>query len=57
LVVGLLGGSSGTTRDTFELLSQGEKAGARVALFGRKLLVGVVVNGQPLVNRDNPVSL
>ena len=37
LVVGLLGGSSGTTRDTFELLSQGEKAGARVALFGRKI--------------------
>ncbi len=37
LVVGLLGGSSGTTRDTFELLTQGEQAGARVALFGRKI--------------------
>ena len=38
LVVGLLGGSSGTTtRDTFELLKQGEQAGARVALFGRKI--------------------
>ena len=37
LIVGLLGGSSGTTRDTFELLKQGEQAGARVALFGRKI--------------------
>jgi hypothetical protein len=37
LVVGILGGSGGTARDTFELLSQGEKAGARVALFGRKI--------------------
>ena len=37
LVVGLLGGSSGTTRDTFELLARGEKSGARVALFGRKI--------------------
>jgi hypothetical protein len=37
LVVGLLGGSAGTTRDTFELLHQGEKYGARVALFGRKI--------------------
>lgn len=37
LVIGILGGSAGTTRDCFELLSQGEKAGARVALFGRKI--------------------
>ncbi len=37
LVVGLLGGSSGTTRDTFELLARGEQSGARVALFGRKI--------------------
>jgi hypothetical protein len=37
LVVGILGGSSGTTRDTFELLQQGEKSGARIALFGRKI--------------------
>jgi hypothetical protein len=37
LVVGILGGSAGTTRDCFELLSQGEKSGARVALFGRKI--------------------
>jgi hypothetical protein len=37
LIVGLLGGSAGTTRDTFELLEQGERYGARVALFGRKI--------------------
>lgn len=37
LVVGILGGGAGTTRDTFELLHQGEKYGARLALFGRKI--------------------
>ena len=37
LVVGILGGAKGTTRDTFELLAQAEAAGARVALFGRKI--------------------
>jgi DhnA family fructose-bisphosphate aldolase class Ia len=37
LVVGILGGARGTTRDTFELISQAEKYGARVALFGRKI--------------------
>ncbi len=37
LVVGVLGGSAGTTRDTFELLQQAERHGARVALFGRKI--------------------
>ena len=37
LVVGVLGGGAGTARDTFELLSQSEKYGARVALFGRKI--------------------
>jgi DhnA family fructose-bisphosphate aldolase class Ia len=37
LIVGILGGSAGTTRDTFELLSQAERYGARVALFGRKI--------------------
>jgi hypothetical protein len=37
LVVGILGGSAGTTRDTFELLAQAERFGARVALFGRKI--------------------
>jgi hypothetical protein len=37
LVVGILGGGGGTTRDCLELLHQGEKSGARVALFGRKI--------------------
>ena len=37
LVVGVLGGGAGTTRDTFELLAQAERHGARVALFGRKI--------------------
>lgn len=38
LIVGILGGAKGTTRDTFELIGQAEKYGARVALFGRKIL-------------------
>jgi len=37
LVIGILGGAAGTTRDTFELAKQAENAGARVALFGRKI--------------------
>jgi hypothetical protein len=37
LVVGILGGGRGTTRDTFELAAQAERHGARVALFGRKI--------------------
>ena len=37
LNVGILGGSAGTARDTFELISQAEGFGARVALFGRKI--------------------
>jgi DhnA family fructose-bisphosphate aldolase class Ia len=37
LTVGILGGSSGTTRDTFELMHRAEQAGSRVALFGRKI--------------------
>ncbi|MGH6797935.1 MAG: hypothetical protein ACREDI_06080, partial [Roseiarcus sp.] len=37
LVVGVLGGGAGTTRDCFELIHQAEKCGARVALFGRKI--------------------
>ncbi len=37
IVVGILGGGKGTTRDTFELLFKAEKYGARVALFGRKI--------------------
>jgi hypothetical protein len=37
LVVGILGGSSGTTRDAFQLIHDARKHGARVALFGRKI--------------------
>jgi hypothetical protein len=37
LIIGILGGSAGTTRDTFELLTQAERNGAKVALFGRKI--------------------
>lgn len=37
LVVGVLGGASGTTRDAFQLLHDARKYGARVALFGRKI--------------------
>ncbi|MBT3716232.1 MAG: hypothetical protein HOG45_06710, partial [Deltaproteobacteria bacterium] len=37
LVVGILGGGAGTTRDTFELIEQANRFGARVALFGRKI--------------------
>ena len=37
LVVGILGGSAGTTCDAFQLLHDAQKYGARVALFGRKI--------------------
>ena len=37
LIVGILGGSSGTTRDAFQLLHDAQKHGAKVALFGRKI--------------------
>ena len=37
VMVGILGGSAGTTRDTFELLRRAETHGGRVALFGRKI--------------------
>jgi hypothetical protein len=37
LVVGILGGSAGTTYDAFKLLSEAKRYGARVALFGRKI--------------------
>lgn len=37
VIVGVLGGGAGTTRDCFELIHQAEKYGARVALFGRKI--------------------
>ena len=37
LVIGVLGGSSGTTRDAFQLLADAQRHGAKVALFGRKI--------------------
>lgn len=37
LIVGVLGGSAGTTHDAFELLRSAKEHGARVALFGRKI--------------------
>jgi hypothetical protein len=37
LVVGILGGSAGTTYDAFKLIAEAQKYGARVALFGRKI--------------------
>ena len=37
LIVGILGGGKGTTRDCFELISKACKYGAKVALFGRKI--------------------
>ena len=37
LVVGIMGGSAGTTRDAFQLLHDAQKYGAKAALFGRKI--------------------
>jgi hypothetical protein len=37
LVVGILGGSAGTTYDAFHMLWEARKYGARAALFGRKI--------------------
>ena len=37
VVVGILGGSAGTTYDAFRLIHDARKYGARVALFGRKI--------------------
>lgn len=37
LVIGVLGGSSGTAHDAFALLYQAKKHGARAAIFGRKI--------------------
>jgi hypothetical protein len=37
LVVGILGGSAGTTFDAFHMLWEAKKYGARAALFGRKI--------------------
>ena len=37
LIVGILGGSAGTTYDAFKLIADAQKHGARVALYGRKI--------------------
>jgi hypothetical protein len=37
LIIGILGGSSGTTYDAFKLVAEAQKYGARVALYGRKI--------------------
>jgi hypothetical protein len=37
MVVGIMGGSSGTTYDAFKLIHDAQKYGARAALFGRKI--------------------
>lgn len=37
LIVGILGGSAGTTYDAFKMLADARKYGARVALYGRKI--------------------
>lgn len=37
LVVGILGGASGTSMDAFTLLAEAKKHGGRAALFGRKI--------------------
>lgn len=37
LIVGILGGSAGTTYDAFKMIHDAQKYGARVALFGRKI--------------------
>jgi hypothetical protein len=37
MVVGIMGGSSGTTYDAFKLIHDAQKYGARVALYGRKI--------------------
>jgi len=57
LVVGVLGGAAGTTRDCYELLAQAERHGARVALFGRKINVAespldLVALMRPVIRRD-----
>src|SRR5438552_6536759 len=37
LIVGILGGSAGTTYDAFKIIHDAQKYGARIALFGRKI--------------------
>lgn len=37
LIIGILGGSSGTTYDAFKLIAEAQKYGARAAIFGRRI--------------------
>jgi hypothetical protein len=37
LIVGILGGSAGTSYDAFKMIADAQLYGARVALFGRKI--------------------
>lgn len=37
MIVGILGGSAGTTLDAFQMIHDAQKYGARVALYGRKI--------------------
>ena len=37
MIVGVMGGSSGTTLDAFQLLADAQQHGARAALFGRRI--------------------
>ena len=57
LIVGILGGSKGTTRDWFELIYKASKYGAKVALFGRKInlsedTIGLVQLMRKVVEKD-----
>jgi hypothetical protein len=36
-IIGILGGSSGTTYDAFKLISEAQKYGAKAAIFGRRI--------------------
>ena len=55
LIVGILGGAAQPSRDTFELLSQAERYGAQVALFGRKIhLAGRRSTSSPSCVRSSP---
>jgi len=57
LIIGVLGGGAGTTRDCYELLAQAERYGARVALFGRKINLAespldMIINMRAVVSGD-----
>jgi hypothetical protein len=40
VVIGVMGGASGTHRDAMELVARAEASGARLAIFGRKINLG-----------------